>query len=147
MTLDADTEIERVAGGRWRGEVSEDWWIERGPFGGYVSALAMRALLAELDDPGRPPQSLTVHFIDAPVAGPIDVAVAIERAGRSSTALSLRLEQGGRPIALGLAGASVWRFFAQGMLLNVTQSLDLESIADTSEWAAAWCEGIPLQEG
>jgi AcrR family transcriptional regulator len=49
-----------------------------------------------------------------------------------------------------LSGAGpdeVWRFFAQGMLLNVTQSLDLEAIAESNEWAAAWCEGIPMQEG
>ena len=72
------------------------WWIERGPFGGYLSAFLVRALLAELDDPQRPPRSLTVHFVDAPQAGPIDVAVTVERAGRSSTALSLRLEQDGR---------------------------------------------------
>jgi AcrR family transcriptional regulator len=39
--------------------------------------------------------------------------------------------------------ASVWSFFAQGMLLNVTQSLDLQAIADTSAWAASWCEGPP----
>ena len=38
---------------------------------------------------------------------------------------------------------SVWTFFAQGMLLNVTQSLDLEAIADQSEWAASWCNGPP----
>src|SRR5215208_1065029 len=39
--------------------------------------------------------------------------------------------------------ASVWGFFAQGMLLNVTQSLDLRAIAPVSEWAAAWCDGPP----
>src|SRR5918993_478179 len=39
--------------------------------------------------------------------------------------------------------ASVWSFFAQGMLLNVTQSLDLEAIAGESEWAASWCQGPP----
>ena len=37
--------------------------------------------------------------------------------------------------------AAVWTFFAHGMLLNVTQSLDLAAIADTSEWAASWCGG------
>ena len=37
--------------------------------------------------------------------------------------------------------AAVWTFFAHGMLLNVTQALDLAAIADTSEWAASWCEG------
>ena len=49
-----------------------------------------------------------------------------------------------------LSGAdetSVWGFFAQGMLLNVTQSLDLQSIAGESAWAAAWCAGPPLPEG
>jgi acyl-CoA thioesterase len=109
VSLDADTEIERVAPGRWRGEISEAWWIERGPFGGYLSAFLVRAMVAEVDDPQRPPRSLTVHFVDAPQAGPIDVAVTVERAGRSSTALSLRLEQAGRPIALALAGFAEWR--------------------------------------
>ncbi|HET8952200.1 MAG TPA: thioesterase family protein [Solirubrobacteraceae bacterium] len=109
MTLASDTALSRDGDGRYRGEVSEDWWIERGPFGGYLAAFLVRAMLAELDDPERPPRSLTVHFVDAPVAGPIEVAVAVERAGRSSTALSLRLEQDGRPIALALAGAAAWR--------------------------------------
>src|ERR687897_2033994 len=48
-----------------------------------------------------------------------------------------------------LSGAdpgAVWGFFAQGMLLNVTQSLDLAAIAEKSEWAARWCEGPPLPE-
>src|SRR5215210_3599362 len=47
----------------------------------------------------------------------------------------------------GADAASVWGFFAQGMLLNVTQSLDLQSIARESAWAASWCEGPPLPEG
>ena len=109
MTLAADTELSRDGDGRFRGEVSEEWWIERGPFGGYLSAFLVRAMVAELDDPQRPPRTLTVHFVDAPQAGPIDVAVTVERAGRSSTALSLRMEQDGRPIALALAGAAEWR--------------------------------------
>jgi AcrR family transcriptional regulator len=49
----------------------------------------------------------------------------------------------------GLSGAdpgSVWSFFAQGMLLNVTQSLDLQAIAGESEWAASWCQGLPMQQ-
>ena len=109
VTLRADTELSRNGDGRFRGEVSEAWWIERGPFGGYLSAFLVRAMMEVLDDPARPPRSLTVHFVDAPAAGPIDVAVTVERAGRSSTALSLRLEQDGRPIALALAGAAAWR--------------------------------------
>jgi hypothetical protein len=40
-----------------------------------------------------------------------------------------------------LSGASleqVWGFFATGMLLNVTASLDLEEIAGEEAWARAW---------
>ena len=75
MSLAADTALSRDGDGRFRGEVSEAWWIERGPFGGYLSAFLVRAMLEELDDPQRPPRSLTVHFVDAPAAGPIEVAV------------------------------------------------------------------------
>jgi hypothetical protein len=42
--------------------------------------------------------------------------------------------------------AAVWTFFAHGMLLNVTQSLDLEAIAGESEWAASWCRALPMQQ-
>ena len=109
MSLAEDTALEPVAENRWRGQVLERWWVERGPFGGYLSAFLTRAMIAAVDDPGRPPRSLTVHFIDAPVAGPLEVAVISERVGRSSTALSLRLEQEGRPVALALGGCAAWR--------------------------------------
>ncbi len=109
MTLAADTELEHVGDGRWRGEISERWWIQRGPFGGYVSAFLVRAIVEAVDDPARPPRSLTVHFVDAPAAGPIDVAVTKERVGRSSTSLSVRMGQDGRPVAIALAGCGVWR--------------------------------------
>jgi acyl-CoA thioesterase len=109
VTLLEDTVLSRDGDGRYRGEVTEDWWIERGPFGGYLSAFLVRAMQAELGDPQRPPRSLTVHFVDAPQAGTIEVAVDVVRAGRSSTSLSLRMEQDGRPVALALAGAATWR--------------------------------------
>ena len=104
-----DTALEPVGEGRWRGEVSERWWIQRGPFGGYVSAFLVRALMADVDDAARPPRSLTVHFVDAPQAGPVEVAVTTERFGRSTTSHSLRMEQDGRPVALALASCATWR--------------------------------------
>jgi acyl-CoA thioesterase len=106
MSLEADTEIEPVGEHRWRGEVSERWWIQRGPFGGYLSTFLTRAAVATAE---RPLRTLTVHFLDAPQAGAVDVVATTEREGRSSTALSLRLEQDGRPMALALAGLAEWR--------------------------------------
>jgi AcrR family transcriptional regulator len=34
----------------------------------------------------------------------------------------------------------IWRFFSNGMLLNVVASLDLDSIAPQPAWAAGWSE-------
>jgi acyl-CoA thioesterase len=109
VSLDADTALEPVGEGRWRGEVSERWRAERGAFGGFVSALLTRAMQEAIADPARPPRTLAVHFLEAPAAGPVEVSATVERAGRSTTALSLRMEQAGRPVALALGACAAWR--------------------------------------
>ena len=109
MTLDADTALEPLTPTRWRGEIGDRWWVVRGPFGGYVAAFLTRAMVAAVDDPARRPRSLTVHYVEAPKAGPVEVTATIERAGRSSTTVSLRLEQDGRPVALALGSCATWR--------------------------------------
>jgi acyl-CoA thioesterase len=103
------TALEAVADGRWRGEISEDWWIERGPYGGYLAGFLVRALRDAVPEADRLPRSLTVHFLDAPVAGPVEVSAEVERSGGSATTVSLRMEQDGRPMALALANAGTWR--------------------------------------
>jgi acyl-CoA thioesterase len=107
--LGVDTALEPLGDGRWRGTISERWWLERGPYGGFVSALLVRALVAAIDDATRAPRSITVHFLAAPAAGPVEIAATVERAGRSATTVSLRMEQDGAPVALALAGAATWR--------------------------------------
>ncbi len=109
MTLDADTALEPLTPTRWRGEISDRWWVVRGPFGGYVAAFLTRAMVAAVDDPARRPRSLTVHYVEAPAAGPAEVTATVERVGRSSTTVSLRLEQDGRPVALALGSCATWR--------------------------------------
>ena len=42
--------------------------------------------------------------------------------------------------ALGRDAGEVFQFFSHGMLLNVVASLDLQAIADRTDWAQAWCE-------
>jgi acyl-CoA thioesterase len=70
----------------------------------------MRAMLAALDDPVRPPRSLTLHFLSPPAAGPCRIAVTTERAGRSLSSLSARLEQEGTTRVLALGAFSVpWK--------------------------------------
>ena len=49
-----------------------------------------------------------------------------------------------------LSGATpeqLWRFFSNGMLLNVVASLDLASVASEDEWAAQWTNPSDLMHG
>jgi acyl-CoA thioesterase len=98
--FDADPGLEPAGDGRWRGWVPEHWFVGRGPNGGYLAAVAARAAEAAA---GRPLRSLSLHFVAAPAVGPLDVAAALEREGRSYSAASLRIEQDGRPTTLALA--------------------------------------------
>jgi acyl-CoA thioesterase len=104
--LAAGTAVAPLGDGRFAAEILEEWWGGAGPHGGYVAAIVLRALVAALDDPARPPRSLTLHFLSPPAVGPCEVAVTTERAGRSLSALSARLEQEGRVRVLALAAFS-----------------------------------------
>lgn len=113
--FDADTALVEVGepsgshGRRWRAEVSERWFVERGPNGGLFAAQATRAMTLLAADAARGPRSLTVHYLAPAAAGPVDVVGTVERAGRSTTAVSLRFEQDGRTVALALGALALWR--------------------------------------
>jgi acyl-CoA thioesterase len=100
--FDLDTDVEDLGNGRFGAEMSERWWVERGPNGGYVAAVILRAIQAAARG-GRAPRSLTVQFPRAPVAGPVEITVKTEREGRTVTFLSARMEQGGELQATALA--------------------------------------------
>jgi acyl-CoA thioesterase len=88
-------------------DVSADWRAGRGPHGGYLAAMLLRALAETVADAARSSRSLTIHYARAPQPGPVTIAVTIERAGRSLSTLSARIEQDGKPTALALAAFSV----------------------------------------
>jgi acyl-CoA thioesterase len=91
-------------------DVSPDWRAGRGPHGGYLAAMLLRALTETVADAQRAPRSLTIHYARAPEPGPVQIHTAIERAGRSLSTLSARMEQDGKLMALALAAFSVpWR--------------------------------------
>lgn len=99
----------RVGPGVHRGTVDRSWWIVNGPNGGYVAALVLRAIVAEVGDPTRRPRSLTLHYLRAPGEGPLDIEVVIERSGRTVTNVSARVTQAGRLVVLALAALAVDR--------------------------------------
>lgn len=104
-TFDADTAVAPAgAPGVYDATISPRWAVPRGPNGGYIAALMLRALTATVDDPDRAPRSLTLHYLRPPIPGePAEIHVVVERAGRTLTSLSARMIQGGRPMVLALA--------------------------------------------
>ena len=87
-------------------EIAPDWRAGRGPHGGYLAAMLLRALIETVADDARAPRSLTIHYARAPEHGPVQIGTTIERQGRSLSTLSARMEQNGELIAIVLAAFS-----------------------------------------
>ena len=104
--FDADTALTRLGDGSFEGQVTRRWWVGRGPHGGFIAALVLRALSEMVGDPGRAPRSLTLHYLAPPAEGPLRVEATIERSGRSLTSTSARLLQGDRLVGLALGAFS-----------------------------------------
>jgi acyl-CoA thioesterase len=88
-------------------EIASDWRAGRGPHGGYLAAILLRALVDSVADAARAPRSLTIHYARAPQPGPVQITTTVERAGRSLTTLSARMHQGEHLIALVLGAFSL----------------------------------------
>lgn len=100
--FDLDTDVKDLGGGRFAAEMGERWWVERGPNGGYVAAVVLRAIQRAAAS-ARAPRSLTVQFPRAPLAGPVEITVRTEREGHTVTFLSARMEQDGELQATAMA--------------------------------------------
>jgi acyl-CoA thioesterase len=108
--FDRDTAVTAHGDGLFEANVASGWRAGRGPHGGYIAAMLLRALIEAVDEDSRTPRSLTIHYTRAPEPGPIEIETTLERQGRSLSTLSARMIQGGKTTALALAAFSVpWR--------------------------------------
>jgi acyl-CoA thioesterase len=69
-------------------------------------ALVMRGFELAVDDPERQARSATMHFLRVPAPGPVTVRATVERAGRSLSSVSARLEQAGKLLGIALGAYS-----------------------------------------
>jgi acyl-CoA thioesterase len=106
LGLDADTAVIPAADGAYEATIGETWWTPRGPLGGYVMAIVLRAMTLAVDDDSRQVRSFTMHFLRPPRAGTVAVRPVVERTGRTLTSVSARLEQEGKLLGLALAAFS-----------------------------------------
>ena len=105
------TAVQREDTDRFSLEVEQGSFIARGPNGGYIAAVLLRALQQRVGDvapdgPPRSPRSMTIHYPAPPAVGPASITTDVVRAGRSLVTASARLEQNGKPMAVTIAAFS-----------------------------------------
>ena len=148
-TFDDDTALTPAGDGVWDGAIADGWATPRGPLGGYVMALVLRAFDLAIADPTRSARSVTMHFLRAPEVGPVRVGTTIERTGRSLSAVSGRLEQDGELLGLALGAYSVpWESPQLGdeAMPTVVPPEGREPVGDLGRGAApAFTERLTMQ--
>ncbi|MCB0863511.1 MAG: thioesterase family protein [Solirubrobacterales bacterium] len=166
--FEQDTAAEPLGEGRYAINLSDRWWIGRGPNGGYVAALVLRAMTAEVDavtaspeseEPPRrlPARSLNVHFLRPPTTGPAEIDVTVEHAGHVTAFLSARLVQDGEVKAKAMAVFSGERdgpSFDRSEMPEAPAPEELEEmdteqapVAVFGRYRAKFIKGIPGEAG
>jgi acyl-CoA thioesterase len=101
--FDAHTAVHDEAIGAWRAEIGAELSGFGGAHGGYVTAIALRALTQIVADTRRTPRSLTVHLLAAITPGPLELHPRLDRAGSTMSSASLRIEREEATLATALA--------------------------------------------
>lgn len=103
------TAVDAVGDGRYRGAIDEVWNLRPLPQGGIVTAIALRAMAAELADPSQPLRVAHTTFAAQVASGPVDVDVEVLRRGRSMSHLRAEVRNPGAGrghLTTGIFGAS-----------------------------------------
>jgi acyl-CoA thioesterase len=101
------TAVEPLGAGAWHATCDAAWATQLGANGGFLAAIVLRAMIAQLEDPAREARSLTCHYLRRPDMGELRVEVAVERQGRTMSTLSARVAQGGRLCILAVAAFAI----------------------------------------
>lgn len=96
MTFATATSVKRTGEGRYTGEIRAGWDVMEIANGGYLMALAGRAMSDASD--GRHLVSLTGHFMNPGRAGPAEIEVEHLKAGRRYTTSRAVLSTAGKPL-------------------------------------------------
>jgi acyl-CoA thioesterase len=91
--FERDTTVAPLGNGRWEAHYDEGWFATTGPNGGYLAAIVLKAMAAEIDDAARLPRSLNLHYLRPSGAGEAEIDVTVERAGRRLSTVTARVLQ------------------------------------------------------
>lgn len=96
MSFAEATAVTREGLGHYTGTIQPGWDIRGVSNGGYLMAIAGRAMAAETD--GRRVVSMTGHFVNPGRPGPIDIDVQELKSGRTFTTLRSVMTAEGKPL-------------------------------------------------
>jgi acyl-coenzyme A thioesterase PaaI-like protein len=103
------TAVTPIAPDEYGATIDETSWIVRGPNGGFLAALVVRAVehrLAEVEGPVRAPRSITLHYPAVPANGDALVRTRVVRVGRSLATVAAEIVQGDRVSVSALVACS-----------------------------------------
>jgi len=127
--FEIDTRLEPSGESEFRATLSEDWAIW-GPNGGYVAAIALRAV-GLVSKVGRP-ATFAGHFLSVARFEEIDVRVTAVKIGRRSESFRVSISQNDRPVFEGLVRTADQ---APGLEHDVSQMPDDPKPAELREIA------------
>jgi acyl-CoA thioesterase len=118
MTFAFATAVADLGDGRYAAEIAEGWEIAGNANGGYLLAIAARAVTVAT---GRPdPVTITAHFLAPGKPGPATVAVDVLRAGGRHTTARFTLAADDRVLLAGIATCTELHLDAGPTLVEVT---------------------------
>jgi hypothetical protein len=121
------THVERLDDSTYRATIHEGWDVGGNANGGYLLAIAGRAMA---DATGRPPLTLTAHYLRPAPAGPCEIEVATVRSGRRLATASATLRVDGAPTLQLLGTFGDQR--AGGPARSLDSPVDLPPYADSA---------------
>ena len=89
------TQVHRVGDGRYRAAVDERWNLRPLPQGGVLTAVAVRAMEAELAHDEQQPRTLHTTFAAQVTHGELEIDVEVLRAGRSMSQVRAEVRNDG----------------------------------------------------
>jgi acyl-CoA thioesterase len=104
VSIFADADLQSVEPNRYVARLAPAWTSMMGIHGGYVAAIAARAILMTIDD-DRALRSLDVQFVRPAGPGEIVIGVDVVNAGRSTTFARATVHQQEVPVLMAAAVA------------------------------------------
>jgi hypothetical protein len=138
-----------AASARFSARLDKSWSAARGPHGGYLAAVLLRALSETVTDLDRPARSLTVQYLQSPKPGEVAIYTDLHRRGRVLSIVSARIEQDGQLMTIANAVFSgAWNaleFCDLAMPVVDRPDPNRESSADLPHAAASFTRHLVMQ--